>query len=90
MLAGASRTLDRFFNLPQVRMYGMLVMLLVFFQSLDVPLQRAMGQAATSYMVWVEARLSGPLPEGTARIDGPAIGAADADNTPPDAAPSKD
>jgi hypothetical protein len=31
-------------------------------------------------MVWVEARLSGPLPEGTA----------DADNTPPDAAPSKD
>ena len=90
VLAGASRTLDRFFNLPQVRMYGMLVMLLVFFQSLDVPLQRAMGQAATNYMVWVEARLSGPRPEGTAQIDGPTTGDTDADNTPPDAAPSKD
>ena len=90
VLAGASRTLDRFFNLPQVRMYGMLVMLLVFFQALDVPLQRAMGSAATNYMVWVEERLSGPMPGGADGIGGPTIGSADADNTPPDAAPSKD
>ena len=90
VLAGASRTLDRFFSLPQVRMYGMLVMLLVFFQALDAPLQRAMGQAATDYMVWVEERLSGPMAEGPDQIGVPTIGDPDADNTSPDAAPSKD
>ena len=89
VLAGASRTLDRFFSLPQVRMYGMLVMLLVFFQALDAPLQRAMGQAATNYMVWVEERLSGTMPEGPDQIGVPTIGDADADNTMPDAAPSR-
>jgi Zn-dependent protease len=90
VLAGASRTLDRFFSMPQVRMYGMLVMLLVFFRAIDVPLQRTMGQAATNYMVWVDERLGGPLPEGDAQIGAPTIGDEDADNTPPDAAPSKD
>jgi Zn-dependent protease len=89
VLAGASRTLDRFFSLPQVRMYGMLVMLLVFFQALDAPLQRAMGQAATNYMVWVEERLSGTMPEGPDQIGVPTIGDPDADNTMPDAAPSR-
>jgi len=49
-----------------------------------------MGEAASNYLVWVEERLSGPLPEGTAQIGAPTIGDTDADNTPPDAAPSKD
>ncbi len=39
ILGGVSRRLDAFFDRPGVRMYGMLVVLLVFFQVLDRPLQ---------------------------------------------------
>lgn len=58
ILAGASRTIDNFYNQPAVRMYGMLVVLLIFFNSLDAPLQRAMSSFAGNYVQWVEERLS--------------------------------
>ena len=60
ILAGAHPTLDRFYNTPAVRMYGMLVVLFFFFGVIDVPLQRTAGTAASTYVNWVEDRLIGP------------------------------
>ena len=60
ILAGAHPTLDRFYNTPAVRMYGMLVVLFFFFGVIDVPLQRTAGKAASTYVNWVEDRLIGP------------------------------
>ena len=60
ILAGAHPALDRFYNTPAVRMYGMLVVLFFFFGVIDVPLQRTMGTAASNYVNWVEDRLIGP------------------------------
>jgi Zn-dependent protease len=57
ILAGASRTLDRFYSQPAVRMYGMLVVLFLFFTSVEAPLQRAAMNAALSYVAWVGSLL---------------------------------
>ena len=58
-------------------MYGMLVVLFFFFGVIDVPLQRTMGTAASTYVNWVEDRLMGPgavsgsdaLPDGEEEPD---------------------
>ena len=57
ILAGASRRLDRFYSQPAVQMYGMVVMLLLFFGVVDVPLQHTMSRAAGTYVRWVSDRL---------------------------------
>jgi len=57
ILAGASRTLDRFYSQPAVRMYGMLVVLFLFFTSVEAPLQRVAMNAALSYVAWVGSLL---------------------------------
>lgn len=80
ILAGASRRLDRFYSQPAVQMYGMIVMLFLFFGVVDVPLQRTMHRAAAGYVQWVSERLgvaAEGLDEGTDGADG-----LDADNDP--------
>ncbi|MFM9170666.1 MAG: site-2 protease family protein, partial [Phycisphaerales bacterium] len=39
ILAGASRRLDRFYDTPAVRMYGLLVVLVLFFAAVLTPVQ---------------------------------------------------
>jgi Zn-dependent protease len=57
ILAGASPALDRFFSNPAVRMYGLIVMLVLFFRVVDMPLQRTMREASTDYAGWVTLKL---------------------------------
>ena len=59
VLGGLSPALDRFFMQPAVRMYGLLVVLFLFFTSVDVPLQRALVSAADGYMTWFLSVLPG-------------------------------
>ena len=59
ILAGASRTMDRFYAQPAVAAYGMLVVLVLFFGTLDAPLQRALQRRADAYCMWVERSLGG-------------------------------
>jgi Zn-dependent protease len=80
ILAGASPALDRFFSNPAVRMYGLIVMLVLFFRVVDMPLQRLMRTASTDYAGWVTLKLMEL--DGTARrADGE-----DGANNPGDAA----
>ena len=57
VLGGLSPALDRFFMQPAVRMYGMLVVLFLFFTSIDAPLQRFLARTAVTYMAWVTSLL---------------------------------
>ncbi|MFM8785625.1 MAG: hypothetical protein ACKOFI_10890 [Phycisphaerales bacterium] len=85
ILAGASRRLDRFYDMPAVRMYGLLVVLVLFFGAVLRPVQRAMAIGAMDGMTWVAERLVIAAPGERADDafgDGTAPGA---DNTPPDA-----
>jgi Zn-dependent protease len=59
ILAGAHPALDRFYNTPAVRMYGLLVVLFFFFGVIEVPLQRTAETATSTYVNWVVDRLSG-------------------------------
>jgi Zn-dependent protease len=59
ILAGAHPALDRFYNTPAVRMYGLLVVLFFFFGVIEVPLQRTAGTTASTYVNWVVDRLIG-------------------------------
>ena len=53
MLAGVSRRLAAFYQRPEVQMYGLLVVLLIFFTTLDAPLQRGVLNASRGYVDWV-------------------------------------
>ena len=85
ILAGASRRLDRFYDTPAVRMYGLLVVLVLFFGAVLTPVQRAMAIGAMDGMTWVAERLVIAAP-GDRGEEGIGIDAAPGtDNTPPDA-----
>jgi Zn-dependent protease len=62
VLAGASRRLAAFYQRPDVQAYGMILVLLVFFTTIDAPLQRALRDASDDYVVWVTEKLTGPSP----------------------------
>lgn len=57
VLSGLSPALDRFFSTPAVRMYGLLVVLFIFWSSVDAPLQRGAARAAVHYVDWVGSLL---------------------------------
>jgi Zn-dependent protease len=57
ILAGASRRLDRLYDTPAVRMYGLLVVLVLFFGAVLTPVQRAMARGAAEGMATVAERL---------------------------------
>ena len=50
VLAGASRRLAAFYQRPEVQMYGLIVVLLIFFTTLDDPLQRGVRNASSRYV----------------------------------------
>jgi Zn-dependent protease len=72
ILAGASPALDRFFSSPAVRMYGLIVMLVLFFRVVDMPLQRTMRGLATDYAGWVATSLGDVAGRGRAPAEGDA------------------
>ncbi len=59
ILSGASRRLDHFFSQPAVQMYGMIVVLVIFFSSLEQPLQRGIAAVAAWYIAWLAGVLAG-------------------------------
>jgi Zn-dependent protease len=68
ILAGASRRLDRFYDTPAVRMYGLLVVLVLFFGAVLTPVQRAMARGAAEGMATVAERLMVAAP-GSADVE---------------------
>jgi Zn-dependent protease len=85
ILAGAHPALDRFYNTPAVRMYGMLVVLFFFFGVIEVPLQRTAQTAASTYMILVTDQLIG-LDAGSAS-EGFPEDAEEPDNSAPETMP---
>ena len=85
ILAGAHPTIDRFYNTPAVRMYGMLVVLFFFFGVIEVPLQRTAQTAASTYVILVTDQLIG-LDAGSAS-EGFPEDAEEPDNSAPETMP---
>jgi Zn-dependent protease len=73
ILAGASRRLDRFYDTPAVRMYGLIVVLVLFFGAVLRPVQHAMAVGAVDAMSWVSHTLIDRLP-GALDASGEAAG----------------
>ena len=88
ILAGASRTMDRFYAQPAVAAYGMLVVLFLFFGTVELPLQRALARQANAYSSWVERSLGGPSYEAAPVAPDDDIPDEGADNTAPATMPS--
>lgn len=72
ILAGASRTLDRWYSQPAVRMYGLLVVMVIFFSAVLVPVQRAMATTSMGGIAVVSMALLERFPGAHAGGDEPA------------------
>jgi len=51
-------------------MYGLIVMLVLFFRVVDMPLQRTMREAANDYAGWVATKLGDVAGRGPGDADG--------------------